>query len=180
MAIIALPNNLPKFSLQVSLDGTTYTLYFAWNVRMQAWFMTLLDATDQFVIVADVRVVAQWFLSVYFTGIIPPAWAQQTYAADDRIVSVGNVYACVSAGPGPSTAPPTGTSNAPVISGASPPDGYTWQYISPLVNGRSPPGLLMAYDTSGEGIDPGLTDLGQRVQLIYYTVADVAALAAAP
>ena len=37
--------------------------------------------------------------------------------------------------------------------------------------GRQPAGVFVAVDTSGQGIDPGLTDLGNRVQLQYLTAA---------
>lgn len=43
---------------------------------------------------------------------------------------------------------------------------------------REPPGFLMAIDTSGVGIDPGLDDLGVRVVLDYITEAEIAAAAA--
>ena len=32
---------------------------------------------------------------------------------------------------------------------------------------RMPPGRFLAYDTSGQQLNPGLTDLGERVQLSY-------------
>jgi hypothetical protein len=35
----------------------------------------------------------------------------------------------------------------------------------------APPGALMAMDTSGAGLDPGLTDLGGRVLLMYEEAA---------
>jgi hypothetical protein len=43
----------------------------------------------------------------------------------------------------------------------------------PLFNARSvsatlPPGKFMAVDTSGQDRDPGLSDLGVRVQILYY------------
>ena len=31
-----------------------------------------------------------------------------------------------------------------------------------------PPGVLMAVDTTGQNIEPGLNDLGGRVQLLYF------------
>lgn len=37
-----------------------------------------------------------------------------------------------------------------------------------------PPGAFRAVDTSGQGIDPGLADLGDRVQIRYYSRADLA------
>ncbi len=39
---------------------------------------------------------------------------------------------------------------------------------------RTPPGFLIARDTTGSGQAPGLSDLGGRVQLYYLTVADLA------
>jgi hypothetical protein len=38
-----------------------------------------------------------------------------------------------------------------------------------------PPGVLWFEDTSGQGLDPGLTDLGSRVTLSYLDAAEVAA-----
>lgn len=45
---------------------------------------------------------------------------------------------------------------------------------------RFPPGLLIAVDTSsptGMGIDAGIDDLGARVQVWYYPLGDLSALA---
>lgn len=41
------------------------------------------------------------------------------------------------------------------------------------VTGRAPSGLLMAVDTSGQGLDPGLTDLGDRIDLQYFSKAEL-------
>jgi hypothetical protein len=41
---------------------------------------------------------------------------------------------------------------------------------------RQPAGFFIAKDTSGQGIDPGINDLGVRVQLVYVTVAELNAL----
>lgn len=41
---------------------------------------------------------------------------------------------------------------------------------------RKPPGLLFAQDTSGRGVDPGLGELGERVQLFYLSTAEMAEL----
>lgn len=40
---------------------------------------------------------------------------------------------------------------------------------------RLPPGDIVVVDTSGAGAEPGLTDLGGRVQLVYLTAAEIAA-----
>lgn len=45
--------------------------------------------------------------------------------------------------------------------------------------GRQPPGHLVAVDTSGQGLDPGIDDIGgptARVRLYYMTAAEVAEL----
>lgn len=39
--------------------------------------------------------------------------------------------------------------------------------------GRMPPGLFVALDTTGEGIDPGIDDLGDRVKLLYYSADEL-------
>lgn len=38
---------------------------------------------------------------------------------------------------------------------------------------RKPAGALFAVDTSGKGLDPGVSDLGERVQLVYFTKAEL-------
>lgn len=38
---------------------------------------------------------------------------------------------------------------------------------------RLPPGVLFAADSTGLDLDPGLTDLGDRVQLVYYPLVDL-------
>lgn len=42
-----------------------------------------------------------------------------------------------------------------------------------------PPGLFMAFDQAEQAQDPGLTDLGARVILLYFDAASVAKVAAA-
>lgn len=44
-----------------------------------------------------------------------------------------------------------------------------------LVDSRSPPGELFAMDTSGNGLDPLLSDLGTRVLLLYMDAEDLVA-----
>lgn len=41
---------------------------------------------------------------------------------------------------------------------------------------RTPPGVLVAFDTTGQGLAPGLSELGGRVQIIYATPDELAAL----
>jgi len=43
---------------------------------------------------------------------------------------------------------------------------------------RMPPGALFAVDTTGAGLDPGETDLGRRVVILYFTEAELPLLAA--
>lgn len=98
------------FDLQATLDEVTYTLQFRWNVRLEAWFMDVLDSTGQTTYQSGLRLVANWPLNAYSTG-------------------------------------------------------------------RNPPGIFVAADSSsavvGTGTDPGFDDLGDRVQLVYYTKADL-------
>ena len=42
-----------------------------------------------------------------------------------------------------------------------------WQLFQSVSNASMPPGEMVAVDTSGAGLDPGLTDLGERVLLMY-------------
>jgi len=103
---IPLRNDLPRFSLQAVLEGTTYTLSFYWNTRLGAWFLDVLDDGGDNVLNAGLRLVADFPLHPYRTG-------------------------------------------------------------------RVPGGLFVAVDTSGKHEDPGLTDLGQRTQLVYFSAAEV-------
>jgi hypothetical protein len=41
---------------------------------------------------------------------------------------------------------------------------------------RTPPGFLVCHDTTGQGIAPGLADLGKRALIYYVTQADLAAI----
>ena len=42
-----------------------------------------------------------------------------------------------------------------------------WVLAGRTVDARMPPGSIVTVDTSGSGIDPALTDLGNRVRLAY-------------
>jgi hypothetical protein len=44
-----------------------------------------------------------------------------------------------------------------------------------FVDPRLPPGDFIALDTSGQDVEAGLQDLGDRVQLVYLEAADLAA-----
>jgi len=42
--------------------------------------------------------------------------------------------------------------------------------------GRAFPGFFLVIDTSGQGLDAGIEDLGDRVRLDYFEAADIAAI----
>lgn len=42
-------------------------------------------------------------------------------------------------------------------------------------SGKPLPGQLMAFDSTGQDLDPQLNDLGTRVKIYYFTVAEIAA-----
>jgi hypothetical protein len=42
-----------------------------------------------------------------------------------------------------------------------------WELFRSVSNADMPEGIMMALDTSGAGLDPGLTELGERVILLY-------------
>lgn len=90
------------YSMQVVLDGLTYTMEFRWNTRDAAWFLDLATE-DGTPVASGVRVVVGFPLCARVTGA-------------NRL-----------------------------------------------------PGVLIARDTSGRGIGPGLADLGDRVKLLYFT-----------
>jgi len=46
-----------------------------------------------------------------------------------------------------------------------------WILLKHISDSRKPPGTLVAIDTAGTGVDPGLTELGDRVQLMYQEAA---------
>lgn len=48
-----------------------------------------------------------------------------------------------------------------------------WPLTRLITDERMFPGEVFALDTTGEGIDPGLSDLGARVKLIYIDAADL-------
>lgn len=52
-----------------------------------------------------------------------------------------------------------------------------WALLAQYRMRERPLGDLVAFDTSGQELDPGRRDLGSRVLLIYYTAAEIAARA---
>jgi len=105
--IIPISVGVPDQQLQVELDSVTYTLRFVWNARANGWFVSLMDAEENPVLMGR-RLVVSW-----------PIWGR----------FVGR----------------------------------------PLV----PPGLFEAIDTSGQDLEAGLDDLGDRVQVMYTPEADL-------
>lgn len=103
---------LSDFTVGVDLEGASYTLRFRWHVTDGYWYLRVLDDPGQTVLMADIRVVANW-----------PLYRSRTV--------------------------------------------------------RTPPGALIAFDTTGNGIAPGLADFGSRVLLYYATEAEVAEAKAA-
>ena len=104
--LIPTRSDLPYFDLQVTLDSTTYTLTFRWNVRAAAWFVGVASEDGQTVYAVGSRLVADF-----------PFLLRRT--------------------------------------------------------GRQPAGWLLCADTSGQGLDPGIADLGTRCQVFYLTAADL-------
>ncbi len=47
-----------------------------------------------------------------------------------------------------------------------------WPLFQSVSNADMPAGTMLANDTSGAGLDPGLDDLGDRVLLMYQDAAD--------
>lgn len=109
MIAVPLRSDLPNYDLQILLDGVTYTLDLSFNVRLNAWFMNVLDEAAQNVLVAGLRLTC----------------------------------------------------------GAS---------IGAKITGRPFPGFFVVLDTTGAGVDPGISDLGKRVRLEYVEAADLASL----
>lgn len=102
------PGN-PNFTIDVDMDGVTYTLQFKWNARAPGWFVSISTSTGEVLVLAR-RLPVNW-----------PLW---------------------------------------------------WRNRDPLL----PSGYLMLNDTTGADLDPGVEDLGARVQVVYVTAAEVAAL----
>lgn len=68
MALIQLPlrSDVPAFTFQTDLDGTTYSFKFRYNSRMDRWAFDILTANEE-PIVSSVLVVAGTFLLERFS-----------------------------------------------------------------------------------------------------------------
>ncbi len=53
-------NGTSYFDLQAVLDDVTYTLEFRWNVRLEAWFMNVLDITGTAAHQVGIRLVTDY------------------------------------------------------------------------------------------------------------------------
>jgi hypothetical protein len=63
-----------SFEQQVTLEGTTYTLRFRWNVRMAAWVMHVLSADGATVHQAGLVLRANFPLGLYLPDRSPPGY----------------------------------------------------------------------------------------------------------
>jgi hypothetical protein len=66
--LIPTRSDLSLYDLQVVLEDVQYTLQFRLNVRMGAWFMSVLDGEGVVPIMTGARIVVNWPLWAYFTG----------------------------------------------------------------------------------------------------------------
>ena len=48
-----------------------------------------------------------------------------------------------------------------------------WSLIRRVTDVKAPPGVLMAVDTTGSGVDPAFDELGTRVVLLYFDEAEL-------
>jgi hypothetical protein len=51
-----------------------------------------------------------------------------------------------------------------------------WPLLRRVTDPRTPPGSIVAIDTSKQDLAPGLDDLGARVKLLYLDAAELAAI----
>jgi hypothetical protein len=59
----------------------------------------------------------------------------------------------------------------PIVSGVA--VVVDWPLMRRSADPRMPPGALFAVDTTDTQTDPGLSDLGRRVMLVYFTAAEL-------
>jgi hypothetical protein len=58
----------PRWSYQISLDGTKYTLAISWNTRESAWYLDVQDASANS-IVSSIKLVPDILLLQQFKGL---------------------------------------------------------------------------------------------------------------
>jgi hypothetical protein len=72
MIVIPIKSDATYYDLQVTLEDVTYTIEFRWNVRLESWFMNILDAEGVNLIRAGLRLVVGWPLNAYTAVRNPP------------------------------------------------------------------------------------------------------------
>jgi hypothetical protein len=86
---ILLDSTDPHFTVQVQLDGSSYTLELEWLEGAQAWFVSLLNPTAEPVL-SGLKVVVDWpFTWRYRTRGVPPG--QLVFLADGDSVPPGRL-----------------------------------------------------------------------------------------
>lgn len=90
---------LARYSVSVTLDGTTYTLRLSWNEADAGWYVVLLDEPGQVVLAGAVRLVADWPLWRGWSTRTPPGYlmVRDTSGAgrDPGIDELGTGARCV-------------------------------------------------------------------------------------
>lgn len=74
MSIVRIPISAdsPAFKFQVDLEGTTYTLAFSFNSRMERWTMDILDQAGN-AIRTGIKVISTWAVNrQYAIDAVPP------------------------------------------------------------------------------------------------------------
>lgn len=63
---------LPYFDMVASLENTNYVLEFRWNTRGSAWYLNVYDESGTTLLLAGLKLVANWPLAAYTTARQPP------------------------------------------------------------------------------------------------------------
>lgn len=63
-----------NFTLRVTLDAVTYTLEFRWNVRLGAWFMSVLDADGNNTYAVNERLCVDYLIPRWRQDRSPPGF----------------------------------------------------------------------------------------------------------
>ena len=90
MAIVQLPlrNDVPAFSFQTDLDGTTFSFKFRYNSRTDRWAFDIATANDE-PIISGVLVVTGTFLLERFSDARLPQGDMFVLNKEDENVSPG-------------------------------------------------------------------------------------------
>lgn len=57
-----------RFSYQINLEGTIFTLFFDWNERNESWYMSILDGEGVNNILVGIRLVPGYSLLKQYRG----------------------------------------------------------------------------------------------------------------